>query len=69
MNLLYDSRIRSLIELAKEQGFVIEHCRKSFRVIPPDKSKPMFSISCTPSDVNTYWQLRRDLRRAGLICK
>jgi hypothetical protein len=68
MNIQYNDRISKLLSLAKEQGFTIERSRKSFKIIPPNKNKQIIYFSCTPSDVNAYWEIRRYLKKSGCIC-
>lgn len=67
MNLLYIGEVRYLITEARKQGFIFEHRGKSFRFIPPDKTKPIIVVSCTPSDRNIAKVLKRDLRKAGMV--
>ena len=67
MNLMNDSRLRGLIEEAVKQGFRLERGENAFKLIPPDKSKPIVTISSTPSDCNVYWELRRTLRKSGMV--
>jgi hypothetical protein len=67
MNLKYDSRVRDLLAAAKSQGFRLEHEKKCFKMFPPDKSKPIITIACTPSDANFYWELRRQMKKCGYV--
>jgi hypothetical protein len=67
MNLKYDSKVRGLLASAEAQGFRLEHAGKCFKMYPPDKSKPIITISCTPSDCNFFWELRRHLKRCGYV--
>lgn len=62
-----DGKVRDLLNKAKEQGFVLEHERKCFKMYPPDKTKPIITMSCTPSDSNFYWELRRQLKKCGFV--
>jgi hypothetical protein len=62
-----DGKVRDLIAKALKQGFVLERHSKAFKIIPPDKSKSILSVSSTPSDGNFYWELRRQLRSVGYI--
>lgn len=67
MNLMNDSRMRGLIEAAQKQGFRLERGENAYKLIPPDKSKPVVSVAATPSDCNVYWQVRRMLRKSGMV--
>lgn len=67
MNLMNDSRLRGLIEKAQAQGFRLERGENAYKLIPPDKTKPIVAISSTPSDCNVYWELRRQLRKSGMV--
>jgi hypothetical protein len=69
MNLMNDSKVRKLIEDAQDQGFVLSRGENSFKLTPPDKTKPIVVISSTPSDNNIYWELRRQLRKSGMVVK
>lgn len=62
-----DGKVRDLIKKAIDQGFIIEHEKKSIKLIPPDKTKPIVRMACTPSDRNIYWELRRNLRKSGFV--
>ena len=67
MNVMYDSRIRKLLDSAKRQGFRLEHAKKCFKLYPPDVCMNTITVSCTPSDTNYFWQLRRQMRKCGYI--
>lgn len=67
MNLMNDSKLRDLIEKAQAQGFRLERGENAFKLIPPDKSKAIVTISSTPSDCNVYWEMRRQLRKSGMV--
>lgn len=62
-----DGKVRDLLLKAEAQGFRTERGAKSVKLIPPDKTKPIVTVSCTPSDANFYWELRRMLKRAGFV--
>lgn len=62
-----DGKVRDLLTKAKKQGFILERDKKSYKLIPPDKTKPIIVISSTPSDGNYYWELRRQLKASGYI--
>jgi hypothetical protein len=60
-----DGKVRDLLTKAKDQGFELVHEKKCFKLYPPNKNVPFITISCTPSDGNFYWELRRMLKRSG----
>lgn len=62
-----DGKIRDLLAKARKQGFKLEKDKKSFKLIPPDSTKPLINISSTPSDCNYYWELRRQLKASGFV--
>lgn len=59
-----DGKVRDLIAKAEAQGFKLVRDKKAFKLYAPD-GKSMITISSTPSDGNYYWELRRQLKRAG----
>jgi len=69
MNLLHDSKIRELWGAAIEQGFRFERNSKSYKFIPPDTTKPIVVVSCTPSNFEQeYYRMRERLRKSGCVC-
>jgi maleate cis-trans isomerase len=68
MNFLHDSRVRDLLETAIEQGFRLERNSKSYKLIPPDKTKEIIVMACTPGSQQQYYRTRERLRKSGCIC-
>lgn len=62
-----DGKVRDLLDAAKAQGFREVRDKKAFKLIPPDKTKPIVVVSSTPSDTNFYWELRRQLKKSGFV--
>jgi hypothetical protein len=68
MNCLYDSRVRGLVETAIEQGFRLERNSKSYKLIPPDKTKGIIVMACTPGSQQQYYRTRERSSKAGCDC-
>lgn len=62
-----DGKVRDLLKKAECQGFKLERDKKAYKIIPPDKTKPIVVVSSTPSDGNFYWELRRQLKKSGFV--
>jgi hypothetical protein len=62
-----DGKVRDLLAAAIAQGFRMEKSKKAIKMFPPNKKHDIITMSCTPSDTNYYWQLRRELRKSGCI--
>lgn len=60
-----DGKVRDLLDSAVQQGFRLERDRKAFKLYPPNRMFSVIVISSTPSDGNYYWELRRQLKKAG----
>jgi hypothetical protein len=60
-----DGKLRDLLTAAEKQGFRLERDKKAFKLYPPNRTFNMIVISSTPSDSNYYWELRRQLKKAG----
>jgi DNA-binding XRE family transcriptional regulator len=66
-NTILDSETRKLAEIAKAQGWRMDHTALGHvRFYPADKGRPAVIGGGTPSDWRGLLNLRADLRRAGL---
>lgn len=58
-----NKEVRELVKELREQGWHVDESGRHIRAYPPDKSRPMVTLSKTPSDhrwkANTLAQLRR----------
>lgn len=63
-----DNDLRDVLSKVYAQGGVISKCNNShFRVVPPDKSKPVVFMPSTPSDFRSIKNVVGKLRRAGFL--
>lgn len=58
---------RKLLRDLESQGWRIEMGEKKYKAWPPDKSKPMVTMSKTPSDIHALNQMIRQLRDSGYV--
>lgn len=61
-----DKELKSWIRQAESEGWLVEHGSKHYKFVPADKSKPIVTVSATPSDRRTRLNERALLRRSGL---
>ena len=64
-----DKDVRKLIEQAIDQGFEFSEGAKNFKLLPPDKTKPLVFISKTPSAQNARKRILADLKRSGFVVR
>lgn len=65
MNILYNKKVKQLLNQAIEQGFTLTQNKKSLSLIPPNSKYDIVVIALTPSDFNVYYTIRRFLKRSG----
>ena len=67
MNADKDSKFKEYVKIAKKSGWVVEKTNNGHWVFIPNNTnfKKVF-VSGTPSNKAFIWDMRRDLKRAGL---
>jgi predicted RNA binding protein YcfA (HicA-like mRNA interferase family) len=65
------SDLRKIIKVARSQGWRVEQSPGSshWMFYPPDKDNGLVTVSSSPSDRRAMINIKRDLRKAGLVLR